>query len=314
MEFNENCLRSLLHSDYARLVVWLVDNASEDGSAEWVGKNFPNVKVVFTGGNLGWSAGNNFCIRKALAEGAEYLWILNNDVEVEPDCITRLIARAEQADRPGIVGPLIYYFEPKNRVWFEGGEIDHEQLDADHCSFLRFESLPQERRYITGCALMVRREVFERIGLFDQRFFMYFEDTDFCSRAARAGYGIAVEQAATMYHKVSAFSGGAGGKSKGFKTYHMLRSSMLFWRKQHGFWRFHRRWCDGHLGKWVNDLPAWWADIGRRPAAEAIMDAVWYILTLRNVPLQRPRSPGWFRWLMRTRPWLVARWMSFRMR
>ncbi len=309
---NEACLQSLLRSDYPRLTVWVADNASDDGSPEWIEQHFPAARVVRTGGNLGWSGGNNVGIRRALADGADYVWILNNDVEVAPDCIRLLIERAEGADRPAIVGPLIYYFEPRDRVWFEGGEFNLSTLYAGHCTYERFQALPQSQRYVSGCALMVRRDVFERIGLIDERFFIYYEDTDFCRRAALAGFRQEVERAAVMYHKVSAYSGGPSDQISPFAAYHVLRSGLLFWRRHLGLTAFHRRWCEGHLGKWVNQVPGWWEQAARRPAAEAIVDAVWYVLTCRRVPRSRPRSPAWFQRLMRTRPWVVADLMAWR--
>lgn len=311
---NAACLESLKRSGYANLRVSVADNASTDGSPEWIEQHHPDVTVLRTGGNLGWSGGNNVGIRYALEQGADYVWILNNDVEVEPDCIGKLVARSEQDRAVAITGPTIHYFEPRDRVWFEGAEVVEETFWVGHCDAAHFQALPQGRRYVSGCALMVRREVFERIGLVDERFFIYYEDADFCRRAARAGFHMDIVGDAVMYHKVSAYSGGPSEIQSSFQAYHTLRSGLLFWRKHASAWRFHRGYCGGHLGKWVNNLPEEWAARDRRrERAEAIIDAVWYLVAHRNAPRERPAAPAWFRRLMLKRPWVVARLLAWRL-
>ncbi len=305
-----DCFRSLFASDYPNLTVWLADNASADDSLAWTREAFPQVRIVETGGNLGWSGGNNAGIRKALEAGADYVWILNNDVEVAPDCISKQIELAEQPGGPAIVGPMIYYYDDRNAVWFEGGKIDFDSLRAEHCSRDVFQALPHAQRFITGCALMVHRSVFERIGLIDERLFIYWEDTDFCVRATRAGFAVGFVADAVMYHKVGAYSATDHAQQSPFQAYNLLRSEMLFWRKHLGEQGFRRRWCSGHLGKWVNAIPQDWALGGKdRERAEAIMDAVWYNLRRMDRPLDWPKCPYWFRFIMRHAPWRVVEWM-----
>jgi GT2 family glycosyltransferase len=311
--FNADCLASLRDEGVCRLTVWLVDNGSTDGSAEWVERNRPDVRLVRNGANLGWAGGNNVGIRRALQAGADFVWLLNNDTVLEPSCVAKMVASATASDAPALLSPRIHYADNPGRTWFEGGEVDPVALRWGHCPLAHFRSLPQDRRYVSGCALLVRREVFEEAGLIDERYFMYYEDAEFCLRAARLGFAMDVVEEARLAHRVAASSGGASDRLSPFRAYQTLRSEMIFWRRQLGFWDFHRRWCHGHLAKWVNDLPAGWQDEERRPVAEAIMDAVWYHLTCRNAPRGRPPSPAWFRTLMRTRPWLVAQLMGFRL-
>ncbi|RKY22919.1 MAG: hypothetical protein DRP79_10010 [Planctomycetota bacterium] len=307
------CLESLRRSTYRPLEICVVDNASTDGSPERVAADFPEVNLIRSPVNLGWSRGNNRGIRHLLDKGIDYIWIINNDVEIDPDCVSRLVELCEDRPDVGVCGPLIYYWEPRDRVWFAGGYVDFDRLEAGHCSTVdEFRSLPATRRYISGCAMFVRREVFERVGLIDERFFIYCEDADFGLRAGRAGFGIEVVPEAAMFHKVSAFSGGEGAQSP-FQAFQLLRSTMLFWRKHLGWWGFHRRWCAGHLGKWVNDIPYAWEDPSRRERARAIIDAVWYVLSGQRNPLERPSAPQWFVRLMRRRPWLVAELMALRL-
>lgn len=310
LAFNEACLRSLAASSYPATRVLLVDNGSSDGSVAWVERNRPDVGILRTGVNGGWAVGNNAGIRRALAEGAAYVWLLNNDTEMEPGCLGPLVEAAERDPQVGIVAPRMRFFADRSRVWFEGGEVSREELLTRHCDLERFRGLPADRRYVSGCAMLVRREVFERTGLIDERFFMYYEDADFCLRAAAAGFRAEVAPDGVLYHKVAASSGGVSEHMSPFHAYHILRSEMLFWRKHLGFRAFHADWCARHLGKWVNLVPAWSADERTRPAADAIVDAVWS-RTRGTMPsrVRRP-APGWFRDVMRTRPWLVARLMS----
>jgi GT2 family glycosyltransferase len=311
LAFNEPCLRSLASSAYPALRILLVDNGSDDGSVEWVERNRPDVAVLRTGINGGWASGNNAGIRRVLGEGAAYVWLLNNDTELEPDCLPLLVDAAARDPVVGLVSPRIRHFADRKDVWFEGGEISREALMVRHCDLPRFRGLTGPQRYVSGCAMLVRREVFERIGLIDDRFFMYYEDADFCLRAAAAGFRAEVVPDAILYHKVAASSGGVSEHMSPFHAYHILRSEMLFWRKHLGFRAFHADWCARHLGKWVNLVPAWAADERTRPAADAIVDAVWSRTRGTVRSRERRPAPCWFRKLMRTRPWLVARLMSF---
>ena len=309
----EDCLRSLQASDHPSLDIIVVDNASTDRSLQIVGERFPKVSVVRNTRNLGWSGANNAGIRKALAAGVDFVWLLNNDIEVEPSCVSELVAAAARNPGAAILGPMIYYFDDRSKAWFSGGCVDAARYYSDHTATIEeFRALPPSKRYISGCALLVRSEVFRRIGLIDERFFIYFEDVDFCCRASAAGFEMEVVESAGMYHKVGAFSSHEGLLSP-WKAYHILRSGLLFWRKHLGFAGFHRGYCPSQLGKWVNGLAEAWADEKRREWARSVMDALWYFLSGKRCPLDHPRSPDWFVRLMTTRPWLVAEWMSLRL-
>jgi len=307
-----DCLRTLGRSTYPELKIVVVDNASTDGSPDWIVQHAPEVQLLRNPDNCGWSAGNNTGIRWALFHGADYVWILNNDVEIDPDCLRLQMAAFETRQALGMVSPLIYYLEPRTRVWFAGAYVDSRSFELNHLHSLEaFRRVPNEQRYLSGCSLLVKREVFDRIGLLDERYFLYYDDVDFSVCAAGAGFELDVVSEAVMYHKVSAAAGSEDGSSSPLQTYHLLRSGLLFWRKHAGFRRFHREYCAGFLAKWVNRVPEFWADEKSRPRAEAIMDAVWYVLTAKHQPKSWSKSPEWFRRIMLSRPWLVAEAMSF---
>jgi len=175
MHHLEYCLPSVLATDYPNCQVVVVDNASVDGSVEYVRKEFPGVTLLTSSVNRGWSGGNNLGIRFALDRGARYIALANNDIKVDPRWIRLAVNLAEKDPRVGIVGFRILLSDQR----FEQEVSDWRETQA------RPAIAP------TGCALLVRSELFERIGLIDESFFVYCEEVDFAYRAARAGYRIA---------------------------------------------------------------------------------------------------------------------------
>lgn len=226
------CLASLQAVTYPNYRILLIDNASTDGTQEAVQKQFPSVEMIRTDRNLRFAGGNNVGIRHALSQGAAYVLLLNNDTVVDPNFLTELVATAERDPSVGMVGARIYYHEDPQRIWFAGGEISWwsgwiahtgiRQVDRGH-----FDS---ERAvdYITGCCMLVRREVIERIGLLDERFFMYGEDVDWCLRARRAGYRLVFQPKAKVWHKLSV---SAGGHFSWFKNWNKLKSTFRLLRR-----------------------------------------------------------------------------------
>jgi GT2 family glycosyltransferase len=306
------CLASLSRSYAGPLDVLVVDNASTDDMAGWVAEHAPGALFVPVGANRGWSGGNNVGIRRALERGADWVWLLNPDVEVGPGCLDELIRFAAGHPAVGILSPVIYHYADRSRLWFAGGRIDTETCVSEHVRQIEeFQALAPDRRYVSGCALLARREVFERVGRIDERFFMYCEDGDFCRRAVRDGFGIEVVESARLYHKVSASTGGQETVHP-FAAFQLFRSTLLFWRKYLGWVGFHRNFCRRHLGKWLLGLDVMYADPGRRERAQAILDALWSYLAGTSGAGPRRPCPEWFRRFVLRRPWLVAELMSFR--
>jgi GT2 family glycosyltransferase len=233
-----DCLDSLLQSTYKNLEVWLVDNASSDDSVEAVQEKFAGqVKIIVNNTNLGFAGGNNIGIDRALAAGADYVLLLNNDTVVDPGMVGHLADHLTQNAEAGIAGPKIYYHNPPNQIWFAGGEVFPARATARHIGIRekdtgRYDTLKQTD-YITGCALMARREVFEKIGRLDPVYMAYFEDTDFCMRARQAGFKIYYVPAGKVWHKISASTGGQLGLTK---IKRKLRSTRIF------FGRYARPW------------------------------------------------------------------------
>ncbi|MEM2582729.1 MAG: glycosyltransferase family 2 protein [Candidatus Caldarchaeum sp.] len=203
----EECLRSVLALDYPALTVWLVDNGSQDGTAQRVAAAFPDVRVVQTGCNLGVAGGFNAGIVPALQAGAAYVFILNNDTVVEPDLIRVLVREAQAHPEAGILMPKILYYDARDRIWSIGARyrrfppaivmIGLNQLDGPS-----YET-PRILEYAPTCGLLIPREVVLRVGLLDDGYFFFYDDWDYSLRVREAGYVILYVPRARLYHKVS---------------------------------------------------------------------------------------------------------------
>ena len=225
------CLASVYQLDYPNFEVIVVDNGSTDGSPEAIRGLFPGVTLIENGTNLGYAGGNNVGMRYALEKEADYIWLLNNDTTVEPDSLSKLVAHAEDHLEVGMLSPVIYYYDAPEEVWFAGGRIDWRTGRTYHVREpVAFTNLDPRERYICGCAILVRREVIERIGLFDERFRpAYYEDTDWSVQCTNAGYKLAVVSASKIYHKVAKSSGSR--KTERFRR--LLTAARFFFMKKH---------------------------------------------------------------------------------
>jgi GT2 family glycosyltransferase len=225
------CLRSLEHLTYPNVNVIVVDNASSDGSADAIRAAHPQMTLIETGANLGFTGGNNVGIRRALDQGADYVMLLNNDTIAAPDTITLMIEVMEADPTIGVSGPMIYYYSAPETIWSAGGQIDWSRgvtamIGVNEEDKSQFGLTPRRVDFVTGCALLVRREVWEKIGLLDDQFFMYYEETDWCVRASRAGYKIVHVPQAMLWHKISIEERAASPRT----YYYMTRNRLLFLR------------------------------------------------------------------------------------
>ena len=214
-----DCLRSLeaVATPGARAI--LVDNASSDGTIAAVRERYGDrIAVIENTANVGFAAGNNAGIRRALAEGADFVLLLNNDTFVAPDFVDELLRPMQGANDIGITAPKIYYAEPRNQIWFAGGVISLWRGTARHIGIREMDRGQYDRErdidYATGCAMLVRREVFEKAGDLDPSYQAYFEDADFSLRARDAGFRIRYVPAAKVWHRISASTGGQLSRRK----------------------------------------------------------------------------------------------------
>lgn len=229
-----DCLRSLSASDYPQEFhqIIVVDNGSQDGTAAAIRAAYPSVVVLENAENLGFAAGNNVGLRFALQGDAQYLMLLNNDTVVDTDMLSRLVQVIEQDSTIVIVGPKMLYYDQPARIWCAGNRIDWQlggsiRLQAEEEESAAEEPL-RDVDFITACAILLRRSAVERVGLLDPRFFIYYEETDWCVRIARAtGQRVVYVPTAKIWHKVSA----AMGVSSPPTDYYMTRNVLLFLTK-----------------------------------------------------------------------------------
>ncbi len=222
------CVSSLRELDYPSFRILVVDNGSTDDSVELF-QELPGVELLVNEENLGFAAGNNQGIQYALDHGADYVLLLNNDTTVSPPLLSRMVEAAQTDPQIGLVGPMIYYSDRPDQVWFAGMRFRHGLYVVRRGLHLDPPLDPiEEVDFISGCGMLVPRQTWERIGLFDPRFFMYYEDLDLCVRAKDAGYRIICATEAHMWHALSAST---GGPDSPLKQYYQVKSTLLFSQK-----------------------------------------------------------------------------------
>lgn len=199
-----DCLTSLSEQIYRDLQTVVVDNGSTDDSVGRIRSAFPDVMVIETGKNLGYSAGCNVGIRTALDEGAEYVWLLNNDTVCPPDTLEKLVRRAEASPQAGLVGTvLLYAHDPSHVQAWGGGRV------IPAIGYVTHFTAPAEfgrNCYTTFASVLCRSEVFREIGLLYEGFFMYCDDSDLCLRMQKTRWKIVMAEDTAVLHKEGASS------------------------------------------------------------------------------------------------------------
>lgn len=185
----------------------IVDNGSSDDSISQFQTYFgDSVFILELPANLGFAGGMNAGIRAALQAGANSVLLLNNDTVVHESMLEQLRRAAMAQPQAGVLGPAIYYYDIPQRIW-QLGAREHPwlpiPLNIGMRDLRRAGKQPFRLDYLTGCAMLVRREVFEQVGLLDTEYAMYFEDADFCRRVRQAGYELWCVPSAQMWHRVS---------------------------------------------------------------------------------------------------------------
>lgn len=200
MEYLESCLDAVLSQDYPDFEVIVVDNASTDGSADFVAEHYPQVRLIRNERNLGFAAGNNIGLRAATGD---VLLLLNQDTVVQPGWLAALVSALED-ERVGVAGCKILYPDGET-IQHAGGRIEWPLGLAHHYGQGENDAgqwdTPRPVEYVTGAAMAFRRDVLDRVGLLDDDFWPgYFEDADFCRRVQQAGYEVWYVPEATLAH------------------------------------------------------------------------------------------------------------------
>jgi len=280
------CLESFHRLDYSNHKIVVVDNASTDDTIARVRERFPQLRILENRANLGYAEGNNVGIRYALENGADYVFILNDDTVVAPEVLALLIQAGEQDESIGMLGPRVVSYT-NHSLGYLGASIDWTSGTPLYVPATA--SAIQDAEYLAGCALLVKAKVAREIGFFDPAYFCYFEDADWGIRCRRAGYRCVTVPQAEIYHK------GTPDNSKHLS----MRSGFYYWRNQY---LFMRRYAGG------GRLPSFLLSYtyltckqfylltrkGEGERANMVIAGFWSAMT-SQFGTERHDAPGWFK-------------------
>jgi GT2 family glycosyltransferase len=241
-EVLEGFFKSLGKQTYKNSILYVIDNSPNKEAFDLAKKlakdHNINAEFVYNNANLGVAKGNNQGIELALKDKCEYVLLLNNDIEFDANTIENMVTFAEENNEE-IMVPKIYYYGT-NKIWMAGGHISKLKGTTPHRGNME-EDLGQYDNieyinYAPTCFMLIKKNVFENVGLMDEKYFVYYDDTDFVWRANKKGYKILYYPKVIVYHKVS-FSTG-GGESL-FSIYYLTRNRIYFIKKNFSlFYRF----------------------------------------------------------------------------
>lgn len=202
-------LESITYNNYEIVVV---DNASTNSSFDILKEEMgERHHVMSSGANKGFAFGNNVGIDFAMKKGADYVLLINNDTTVEKDFLEPLVESAEEDKNVGLTTGLILNYYNKDIIWYGGGELNWNKFYGYHISEGKeLRDTVQEKKEITfatGCLMLIKKEVIEKLGGLPEEYFMYYEDVDFCAKLKENNYKIIYDPSSIIYHKISAASG-----------------------------------------------------------------------------------------------------------
>lgn len=226
------CLDSLARSTYSNKKTIVLDNRSSDDSVKAISEAFPDVQIFVLQENKGYAGNNDVGIHAALEQGADWVFVLNEDTILDKDCIENLVKVGESDPKIGIVGPMVYHFDEPNIIQSAGGVFD-KYLRVSHLSQNQADTGqyagPHSVDWISGCAIMVRRAAIEEVGVIDERFFYYVEETEWCLRIKKAGWKVIHVPSAKIWHKGVQLD----YKPQPSVTYYATRNRLLMLSKHH---------------------------------------------------------------------------------
>jgi len=230
-------LKSTRELTYPNFEILVCDMGSTIDPTERINsENYPNTRVLRSEKNLGFTGGNNWGMRHA---DGDFIFIVNNDTEVTPDLLDKLIEPFSRDEHIGVTSPKIRFYHNKNIIQYAGftpinvftgrngavGSLQNDQGQYDYSS-------PTHAAH--GCAMMVSREVINKVGMFPEKFFIYYEELDWSARMLKAGYKIWYAGDALIYHKESITM----GKKSAIKVYYHTRNRILYMRRNTNFLQF----------------------------------------------------------------------------
>jgi GT2 family glycosyltransferase len=196
------CLDALKECTYQHMEIVVVDNGSTNGSVSKIKAAYPSIAVVESKENLGFAKGCNLGIRYGLARDADYLWLLNNDTKPSPDALSALIAKALTDRRIAAVASICYYYDDPSTVQAWAGARLNLWI-----GYGRNSVTPREDDWfhsLYGASMLIQRSAFEDVGLLDEGFFLYWEETEFCLRLRQKSWKLAAAPDSRVLHKLGA--------------------------------------------------------------------------------------------------------------
>lgn len=227
-KYQNECIKSLLNASYENIEIIIVDNGSEDNSMQMLDA-FPSKKIhrIYLNENFGVAKGNNIGIKKSIELDCNYTLLLNNDTVVNAEFLSKLL---EKTKIYSIVVPKIYFYGT-NKIWYGGGVFNKIKATNIHLNYgeedfnIKYNDYYE---YAPTCCMLINNSIFEKVGLMDEKYFLYFDDADFCFRLKLAGIKIGFCVDSIIYHKVSLSTGGNQSK---ISVYYGNRNRFYFRKK-----------------------------------------------------------------------------------
>ncbi len=239
LETIQSLKKSIFPSGY-QIKTIVVDNSPvPDGSLKKSLKKYQNIKLISTQKNTGFAAGNNLGIKLGLKQKYDYFLLINNDVEVHPQFLKLMLKAAEES--ADLVVPKIYfakgfeYHQDRYKkselgkvIWYAGGVFDWDNIQGKHLGMDQVDTgqfdQKKEIDFANFCCVLIKRQVFETIGLLDPKYFLYWEDADFSHQANLAGFKTVYQPKSIIWHK----SSGSSGSGSNLHDYYLTRNRLIF--------------------------------------------------------------------------------------
>ena len=249
-----NCLKSLEACNYKNKTIFFVDNGSNDGSGDKIALEFPEINYIKNEKNEGFTGANNKALNVILKQSFDYVLLLNNDTEVEPDFLSLLAASMDSDKNLAATQPLILDFPNKNTIWNAGGSFNiFFGLSTTRYKGLIYKpklKIEKFTEWISGCCILVKITVIKEVGLLDNRFFAYFEDVDWSIRMTNQGYKLGVVPKSIIYHHSSGSTNKNNTSNEGnlspYAHYLNVRNHIYLIKKHTSFFN--------NIGSWIYQI------------------------------------------------------------
>lgn len=230
--FIVDCVNSLLNQTYKDIEIIIWDNNSQDDSVRIIKQNYPSIRLIENKQNDGFARANNLAVKELLKGDAEYILLLNVDTVSDRFLIENLL---EKADENTVTTGQISMDRENRLIWYGGGELQFDKGKSIHINM----QVKNEKKvsFICGCCMMIHREIIKKYGLFDSKYYLYYEDTDLCMRWYLQGVEMYYIPKAKLWHKVG---GSLGGGTNPIGEYYRMRNRLLYTQKFKKYVRVNR--------------------------------------------------------------------------